>query len=552
MSSAYTALQLLAAGVVLSWCVSVRLPAQTPASAWYLPSADIAILLALFALFGTRSRAWLRVSCAILLCVRLGRVADGVCQRYFDRRFHVAADLPLVPEFGRLALSTLGPLKLAGAVALLLVSTVLTWWLVRLSLDKLTRALAEAQSGDRYMIAVAALALLGPVIAPRGSFYTSSVTPRLVSELEQWLTARGLFDDPRRAEHRRQFAQRFETGQKQLAEAAALLPKNATTDVHLLLVEAYGRTVQTTPIYKEHLAASYQAFEAQVAAHGFKVCTDFVRATMLGGNSWLTHATLQTGVPIFDQFDYGLVLEQNPAASLAKAFGRAGYRTVSVKPGTTRYSPTARIYGFDREYAARDLDYHGPSYAWAPMPDQFVLQRIAEAELRQPKQPLFIEYALVSSHFPFNPRPPYVEDWASLGDGSLFHKLTALDWNNAKGGFFSQALGYVDSLSYDLRVLGTFLSEHVHGDALVLILGDHQPIAPIAGEDRSRFTPLHVLSRNDALLEPFRARGCLPGMMGRSSEPQLIMEELGADLLRVLASAPQAGGGGGGGGGAAK
>jgi hypothetical protein len=537
VSGARTGLQLLAAGVVLCWCVSLRLPAETPASAWYLPSADIAILLALFTLFGTRSRAWLRASCGLLLCVRLGRIADGVCERYFDRRFHVAADLPLIPEFMRLAHSTLGPLKFALAIAALFASLVLVWWLLRLSLDKLTRALSEESSGNRFLIAVFALALLGPWLAPQGSFYTSSVTPRLVSELEQWLTARGWFDDPARAEHRREFAQRFAAGQKQLGEAAALL-RGPTSNVHVFLVEAYGRTVQTTAVYKEHLAPSYQAFEQQVAASGFKVCTDYVRATILGGNSWLTHATLQTGVPINDQFDYGLVLDQNPGASLAKAFGRAGYRTVSVKPGTTRHSPTARIYGFDREYAARDLDYHGPAYAWAPMPDQFVLQRIAERELAQPKQPLFIEYALVSSHFPFNPRPPYVEDWSSLGDGSLFHKLAPLDWNNAKNGFFSQALGYADSLAYDLRVMGKFLADHVPGDALVLILGDHQPIAPIAGEDRSRYTPLHVLSRNDALLEPFRARGCLPGMFGRSSEPQLTMEDLGADLLRVLAGAP--------------
>lgn len=543
MSRARRVLPLIAAGFALSWCVSVRLPAQTPASAWYLPSLDVAVLLALFALFAPIKSGWLRLCCALLLCVRLGRVADGVCQRYFDRQFHVAADLPLVPELMRLALSTLGPVKFAGAFAALLAASVLVWWLVRWCLARLTRALSEPRCGDRYLIAAALLGLLGPAISPHGSFFTSSVAPRLVGELEQWLTARGWFDDPARAAQRKRFAQRFAVGQKQLGEAAAQLSHGAqrgtAIDVHVVLVEAYGRTVQTTPIFRDHLAPSYQAFASEVAAHGFNVCTDFVRATMLGGNSWLTHATLQTGVPIYDQFDYSSLFEQNISASLAKAFTRAGYRTISVKPGTTRYSPTARRYGFDREYAARDLDYHGPAYAWAPMPDQFVLQRIAERELRAPTQPLFIEYALVSSHFPFNPRPPYVEDWTSLGDGRIFQRLAPLDWDNAKAGLFAQALGYADSLRYELRVLGKFLSEHVQGDALILILGDHQPIAPIAGDDRSRYTPLHVLSRNDALLAPFRARGCLPGMYGRSSEPELTMEDLGAELLRVLGRAAQ-------------
>jgi hypothetical protein len=284
------------------------------------------------------------------------------------------------------------------------------------------------------------------------------------------------------------------------------------------------------------LAPSYRAFESQVAAAGFSLCTDFVRATVLGGNSWLTHATLETGAPVQDQFDYNVLLEHKQISSLAKSFGAAGYRTVSVKPGTTRPEPLLRIYGFEQEYNAPDFDYRGRTYAWAPMPDQFVLQRIAERELRAPSRPLFIEYALVSSHFPFNPRPPYVEDWGRLGDGSLFQKLAPLNYDVAQSGMFAYALGYLDSLSYELRVLSTFLTEHVRGDALVLILGDHQPVAPLAGEDRSRYTPLHVLSRRAALLDPFRARGCVAGMHGSSSEPQLTMEDLGIDLLRLLAS----------------
>jgi hypothetical protein len=540
-SSVRRFLQLLAAGCALSWCVNLRYPDETPAHNWVLPSADIAVMLALLTLFApqapaTASRRWLRLSCGLLLCVRLGRIADGVCQRYFDRQFHVVADLPLLPELARLALSTLGPLYFGLALLALISSIALCWWLLRLSVDQLARALSERRYGDRFLIAAGTLALLGPWLAPQGSFYASSVAPRLLGELEQWLTSRGWQDDPERAAQREDFAQRFAAGQQQLMAAASHLSQGSSVDVHLVLVEAYGRTVQTTPFYSERLAPSYQAFERQVAAAGFAVCSDFVRATTLGGNSWLTHATLQTGVAISDQFAYGTLMERTKIESLAKSFGAAGYRTVSVKPGTTRKSMTPQLYGFDREYAAQDLDYHGPAYAWAPMPDQFVLQRVAEHELRAPAKPLFVEYALVSSHFPFNPRPPYVEDWSSLGDGSLFERLPPLAYDPTEHGLFAQVLGYADALSYDLRVLGTFLSEHVRGDALVIILGDHQPIAPIAGEDRSRFTPLHVLSRRSALLEPFRARGCLPGMTGRSSEPQLAMESLGVDLLHVLSS----------------
>jgi len=531
------AVQLLAAGLALSWCVNVRLPAATPVSAWLSPSADIAVLLAVLALFGPgKLRVWSWLCCATLLSVRVARIADGVCERYLDRRFHLAVDLPLLPEFVRLAISTLGPLRFALALSTLALGLALLWWVLRESLQLLTHALAEPRFGDHYLIAAGALALLGPYVAPSGSFYTGYVTPRVLGELEQWLTARGWFDDPARAEQRKQFEQRFSVGQQQLSEAAKRL-QGPGVDVHLLLVEAYGRTVQSTPLYAQQLAPSYQAFADQIAAAGFSVCTSFVRATILGGSSWLTHATIQSGVAVYDQFEFEVLLERGQLSSLAQSFRQAGYRSVSVKPGTTRTSPLLRIYGFDTEYTANDLDYRGRRYAWAPMPDQFVLQRIAERELQNPVQPLFLEYALVSSHFPFNPRPPYIDDWNSLGDGSVFNRMPALDYDTDEVGVFAYPLGYLDSLRYELRVIGTFLGEHVRDDALVIIVGDHQPVGPVAGGDQSRYTPLHALTRRAALLDPLRARGCVPGMHGGNSEPQLTMEDLGATLLMLASQA---------------
>jgi hypothetical protein len=311
----------------------------------------------------------------------------------------------------------------------------------------------------------------------------------------------------------------------------ASLDRLGGVDVHLLLVEAYGQTVVTTPAYATRLAPAYRELSASLERAGFSVCTDFLQATVFGGNSWLTHATLQTAVPIADQYEYALLLEQARVSTLAKAFVRAGYRAVSVKPGTTRAAPQTRMYGFDKEYAAGDLGYRGPAYAWAPMPDQFVLQRIAERELTSPTRPFFGEYALVSTHFPFTPHPPFVEDWAGLGDGSIFRRLQPVHVRQGQDGLSASALAYLSSLRYELRVLGDFVTRYVRGDALVLIFGDHQPIAPVAGEDRSRSTPMHVLSRRDSLLRPFRDRGCVPGLVSHRPEPHRRMEDLAIDLL---------------------
>jgi hypothetical protein len=535
------AAQLFAAFVFLSWCVSVRLPAETPLRNWLLPSPDLVVLLALLTLFAPRpgwqpARGLLRLIAGALLGLRVGRIADGICLRFLDRPFHPVSDLALVPELARLLLSTQGPLRLAMWLALGLPALYLLWRLLIAALGAAARVLSFARAGDAYLalafvLAACSLALLPALGVTRASPFASAVSPRVVRELGRWLTARGLYDDPAHAAQRRVFADRIRSRQERLRKTPASLVKLAGADVHILLVEAYGRTVEATPAYSAQLAPAYRELAQKLERAGFSVCTDYVRATVFGGNSWMTHATLQSAVPVTDQFEYAMLLEQPQLWTLAKAFRAAGYRAVSVKPGTTRASPLVRLYGFDREYAAWNFGYRGPSYAWSPMPDQFVLQQIEERELRGARQPLFIEYALVSSHYPFTPHPPYVDDWAALGDGSIFARLKPVQTLRGEAGINVSAMGYLDSLSYDLRVLGEFVTRYVRGDALLLILGDHQPIAPVAGLDLARATPLHVLSRRDALLEPFRARGCVPGLKSRRPEPYRTMEDLALDLL---------------------
>ena len=543
LSGALQALRLTAAFGLLSWCVSVRWPAPTALSAFVLPAVDVVILLALFVLFAPREGACVGRFAALgatgLVSVRLGRIADGVCERYLDRRFHVVADLPLIAELGRLARSSLGSFGFWLALAGLVLGGLMLWLLMAACLRVLARALRDRARGDLFLLSAAGAALLTAAHVP---VVSASVMPRVAHELELWLQARGQLDDPAHAAQRRDFAARVEAGQRRLRAAPVELSRTGTPDVHVLLVEAYGHTVQATPAYRRWLAPSYQAFVAAVSGAGYAVCTSAVRATTFGGNSWLTHASLQTAVAVYDQFEYGLLVEQRPAASVARAFASAGYRTVSIKPGTTRPSPHTQMYGFEREYVARDFGYRGPSYAWSPMPDQFVLQHIAQRELAQPARPLFLEYALVTSHFPWTPQPPYVPGGQNLGDGSLYRSQPVLEFDQPEGELSPQALGYLHSLGYELRVIADYLTQHVRPNALVLVLGDHQPIAPVAREDRSRATPLHVLSRRRELLDPLAAIGCTPGMLAARDEPALGMEDVGVALLRLLSGvAPEAG-----------
>ena len=192
-------------------------------------------------------------------------------------------------------------------------------------------------------------------------------------------------------------------------------------------------------------------------------------------------ATLETGVKVSDQFDYDTLLSLPNVPTLARMFRRAGYRAVSVKPGTTRDSPQTRFYGFDIEYTAASFDYHGPHFAWSPMPDQYELREIDARERPKPRAPLFIENVLVSSHYLFTPLPPFIEDPSLIGDGTLFRSLAPQAIPSESPNVTAVASAYLASIDYDLRVVFDYVSHTIDDNTLVLVLGDHQPTAGVAG-----------------------------------------------------------------------
>jgi hypothetical protein len=57
----------------------------------------------------------------------------------------------------------------------------------------------------------------------------------------------------------------------------------------------------------------------------------------------------------------------------------------------------------------------------------------------------------------------------------------------------------------------------VPGDALVIVLGDHQPVAEVTGGSRSAAVPVHVISRRRDHLEAFFRRGYTAGMLPRAN-----------------------------------
>ena len=121
-------------------------------------------------------------------------------------------------------------------------------------------------------------------------------------------------------------------------------------------------------------------------------------------------------------------------------------------------------------------------------------------------------FPTISSHFPFSPVPPYQPDWARAAGREPFD-LPALqealsvpvDWSQM-GGHYAAAVNYVH------RWLAGHFEQPEPREAVYVLIGDHQPTANITGEGVRWDVPVHIVSRDPALLERFKAQGFTPGL----------------------------------------
>ena len=137
------------------------------------------------------------------------------------------------------------------------------------------------------------------------------------------------------------------------------------------------------------------------------------------------------------------------------------------------------------------------------------------------ERPVFAAVSLISSHAPWTPIPPLVDDWAKIGDGRIFSR-----W--AEGGDPPEVVWrdpervraqYVKSVGYVLDVLAAYAARFVDPNTLMIVVGDHQPAPLITGEGANRDVPIHIITGDPTLLEPFLEWGMVAGMHPSADAP---------------------------------
>ena len=394
--------------------------------------------------------------------------------KVLDIGFFTAFDRPFSPvddrSYASLGIETLreavGQTTADVAVVGIALLGVALLVLPTLALLRLTRIAAGHRRTSLQAVAVLALAwalcwAVGAQLVSGAPIASTSAAELAVDEVQAVQV--GLRD-------REQFAVDIRRDPFRLTPGDRLLTDLRGKDVLLVFIESYGRIALEGSSFAPGVDAVLDEGTRQLQGAGFSARSGWLTSPTFGGISWLAHSTLHSGVWVNTQGRYD-ELVQTDRFTLSQAFQRAGWRAVDFVPANDRdWTEGSSFYHYDAVYDRRDVGYRGPKYAYAPMPDQYVLASLQRLELAKPgRGPLFAELDLVSSHTPWTRIPPLI-DWNDVGDGSVFHRLP-VDEN----GLTDRKRAYGESIEYTLGALFSFVQHYGGDDTVLVVLGDHQP-----------------------------------------------------------------------------
>lgn len=480
-------------------------------------------------------RAWMRAGIvALAIVVLVLRIADLGTFLAFSRAFNPALDLHLLVSGWALMSSSLGRAQTLGVIALALLAAALLSALLGWALGRLAGLGAAARRGALALCGAALLAAAIGLALP-SSRVTADLVPGLTARVARMAEA---------VRDLRRFEADLGTDDVGTPGFAALEGR----DVILLFVESYGRSFVEDPAFAGPARARLDAVDARLRAAGWDMRSAWVTAPTRGGQSWLSHATLLSGLWVDGQARYDRLMISE-RRSLNRLFGAAGWRTGAAMPAITLDWPEARWFGYHVTLDAEGLDYRGEPFDWVTMPDQYTLSAI-DAKLRGDAKPrgganlrgggpVMVEAALITSHAPWTPLPRLLP-WEAIGDGSVF------DGSQRDGDTPREVWSdperirtqYALSLDYSLEVIGQWIARQ-EDDALFIVLGDHQPAPLLTGTGASADVPLHVLSRDEDLLDLLPATLFGPGMIPEPDRPALPMQAFRA-LMATAFEAPPA------------
>jgi hypothetical protein len=489
----------------------------TPADFLRIPVDGLVAAAVVLALPG-RARLLTAAAIGVLLALlTVLKIVDMGFYVFLDRPFNPTSDWSYFRSASDLLSLALGRRDANVFVVAAVVLATLVMVFVPLSVLWLTRVASRHRAASlRLLAALGAVALVaagvGVHVGSSQAIASTDAAGLLVDEVHQ---IRAGFDD------KQTLMTEAADDPFRTTPRADLLARLRGKDVVIAFVESYGKVAVQGSSFSPRVDALLRNGTRRLQAAGFASRSAFLTSPTFGGISWLAHSTLQSGLWIDNQHTYD-DLVTTPRFTLSDAFKRAGWRTVADVPSNEKDWPEGRsFYHYDQIYDDHNVGYHGPSFSYASMPDQYTLSALQRLELApSDRTPVMAEVDLVSSHIPWAPLPRMV-DWRKVGDGSIFDAMPAQGqsptwvWRSAD----RVRAAYGHSVEYSLRSLMSFVRTYPDKNLVLIVLGDHQPSTMVTGQGQSHDVPVSVIAHDPAVMRSISSWHWQSGMLPGATAP---------------------------------
>jgi phosphatidylglycerophosphate synthase len=298
--------------------------------------------------------------------------------------------------------------------------------------------------------------------------------------------------------------------------ASDLLTGLRGKDVIIAFVESYGQVAVQGTSFSPGVDAFLRQRTASLAHAGWSTQSAWITSPGFGGISQLSHSTLQSGLWVNSQERYAQLIASS-RFTLSDAFDKAGWRTVGDEPADDTVFPAGtKFYHYDKVFNRFNEGYHGATFSYPSMPDQYTLAEFQRRELAPGHKPVMAEIDLLSSHSPFVPLPTMVP-WSKVGNGSIYDPMIAHSERaiSVLGNASKERKAFAKSIEYSMQALTSWVTEVNDPNLVLILLGDEQPGAPITSPGASHAVVISIVAHDPSVFRQIASwhwqNGLLPG-----------------------------------------
>ncbi|KIC47238.1 sulfatase-like protein [Ruegeria sp. ANG-S4] len=491
---------------------------------------ELPIVLLFVAVLGRHMIAVHAVTLALIVVV-LFKLADYAMFGSYNRPFNPVVDLSLVAAGLSFARDSLGLVLFISVMFAAVVMMCLLYYALFCGLS----AWAKLRTSGKASLAAGLVALgcTGWAVAdaghhlnywtladsPPGTTWTSRLAVKRVDQIQQ--TTKDLAEF-------REAAQLDVYG-----NPSGLLDGLNQRDVVLIWIESYGRASFDNPLYASTHLATLRDAESELSGLGLAMKSGWLTSPTAGGQSWLAHGALGSGLWTTDNGRYQAMIDSGKKW-LFHIAQEAGYRTTAVMPAITKDWPESKAMGFDLILDAAKIPYHGDRFRWVTMPDQFTLSAYPDLLPPDPR-PDFVQIALISSHAPWTPIPDVIP-WKDVGDGTAFNEMAARGPSPETLWKDKDAVrdAYRGSIDYVLQVVFSHVAQLSDEAPLVIVAGDHQAAGFVSGSD-NKDVAVHFIGPAE-VLKQIDHWGWTSGLIPAADTPVRRMDSFRDDFVAAFSA----------------